>query len=1179
VPLPIATILFGLGAAALKAKRAASSGKDSDGPAGIATEIGGELATVMFAHLATGHVERMQERFAEWIRGNPIPENEHLERALAKSAALADLFCLMEAAPGPIADPEGKTWWRPVQALCPQALLTPPIQGFFAAADEAQIRAAKASCKARLEDLEEHFRATGIDAAQLLKPTPDGDYCARIAGESLAELEKNHGALPQRVHEVFAASWFRYLCLAFQHELKEDQRVYRIFTATRLEAVFERLEDAIHDEGRQTREHIDESIERAIRPVAPFGYALPALGLFVGRDAESESAVNRWLSSGTHALLIWGPAGIGKSKLALSLLWHPEAVRRFGARRYRIRCDSYASADALVAGMGMEWFGIEPSPALPGQVIARLSEGPAAIVVDNLETPFRTDPAATEQWLQRLLGIPELWLAAGIQGHHRPGGVHWGEPHEPARLPLDAARDLFCGITCRPAHRADPRLDSLLRDLDGVPHAIELLAHQAVDDDLGELVQRWREEHTDLLVRAGGATREHSIRVAYEFAIGSRLMNEAAQRLLRVLACLPGGLAEADVPMVTGPMDGVSPRAAESTLKQHALAFAEAGRLRMLSPLRLYVQDRHPAESFETVAARKLFLKLAAEGEKVGASGGGDASLKLMAEYANASWAVSTALEAGDPEAIDAARGMAQFSRLSGVGEAELLERARELAYRRGDRLGEANCVLSLGDIALARSDHAAARQRFEDALPIYREVGARSGEANCIHGLGEIALARSDHAAARQRFEDALPIYREVGARLGRANCIKSLGNIALARSDHAGARQRFEDALPIYHEAGDRLGEANCIKGLGEIALARSDHAAARQRFEDALPIYREVGNRRGEANCIYQLGNIALARSDHAAAHQRFEDALPIYREVGDPQGAANCIQSVGDIALARSDYARARQQFEDALAIYRKVGDRLGEANCIYRLGEIALARSDHGAARQRFEDALAIYGEVGDRLGAANCIYQLGNIALRCGDHAVARQRFEDALPIYSEVGARQGEANCIYQLGNIALARNDHAAARQRFEDALPIYRGVGDRLGEANCIISLGDIALARSDHAAARQRFEDALPIYREVGNRLGEANCIHSLGDIALAGGDAEEACLNFQDALALYGSIPEPYSMGRTLRRLARLEADSARRRELLAKAIECWRGIGFDRLIDDLRREFPGEYPD
>jgi hypothetical protein len=45
----------------------------------------------------------------------------------------------------------------------------------------------------------------------------------------------------------------------------------------------------------------------------------------------------------------------------------------------------------------------------------------------------------------------------------------------------------------------------------------------------------------------------------------------------------------------------------------------------------------------------------------------------------------------------------------------------------------------------------------------LYRRVGDVLGEANCIQRLGDIALARSDHAAARPRYEEALKLYAQI--------------------------------------------------------------------------------------------------------------------------------------------------------------------------------------------------------------------------------------------------------------------------------------------------------------------------------------------------------------------------------------------------------------------------------
>ncbi len=220
--------------------------------------------------------------------------------------------------------------------------------------------------------------------------------------------------------------------------------------------------------------------------------------------------------------------------------------------------------------------------------------------------------------------------------------------------------------------------------------------------------------------------------------------------------------------------------------------------------------------------------------------------------------------------------------------------------------------------------DYETAVSHLEKAIVLYRQVGDVLGEANCIWSLGDIALARSKHGEARERYEAALPLYRQVGSVLGEANCIRSLGDIALARSTYGEARERYEAALALYRQVNSVLGEANCIQRLGDIALERSNQLEARERYEAALPLFRQVGDVLGEANCIQSLGDIALAQLNHGEARQRYEAALPLYRQVGDVLGEANCIQSLGDIARL-SDAEFANNAYQQALGLYEQIAE--------------------------------------------------------------------------------------------------------------------------------------------------------------------------------------------------------------------------------------------------------------
>jgi len=715
-------------------------------------------------------------------------------------------------------------------------------------------------------------------------------------------------------------------------------------------------------------------------PGAPPPAIPPNPIVFVGRREEVERLVATLLASDRHRFALYGPAGMGKSTVAVRALHDPRSIAAFGSRRWFVRLDATSAAEATQQAIATQ-IGVETGASLWERTKAMLSQGPTVLVLDNFETPFISDPTACEDLIQDLASLPSLNVVVTYRGNRPPGAAAlWDASNSVRPLGEADARRLFLNVAGQ-QFAAAPELDLLLRELDGWPLAIDLVARQAAaDSDLKSLWKRWETEKLELARAGKGDRPRDSVAVSLRLSTHGPLIGAEERRLLAVLGFLPAGITHNDLETL---LPGRS-HACAGRVRAAGLAFDEAERLRCLNPIRLHLETAFPLAAADREALLEHFLDLAALGARVGASGGAEAVSRLRPEVQNISTAMTGATAATSAGHLARAqRGYTEFARFTGLGSAAPLESLLPIHQEVGDRLGEANCIRSLGSIALERSDHDTAGKRFQEALPIYREVGDRLGEANCIIDLGNIALERSDNDTAGKHFQEALPIHKEAGDRLGEANCIRSLGTIALGRSDHDTAGKHFQGALPIYREVGDRLGEANCIRSLGSIALERSDHDTAGKRFQEALSIYREVGARLGEANCIQGLGNIALERSDYDTAGRRFQEALSIYQEIGNRLGEANCIRNLGSIALERSDHDTAGKRFQEALPIYREVGDRLGEANSIVCLGDVAQAQGKQEEARTRWRDALAIYQAISEP-------YSIGNTHLRLSRAATGK---------------------------------------------------------------------------------------------------------------------------------------------------------------------------------------------
>ena len=563
---------------------------------------------------------------------------------------------------------------------------------------------------------------------------------------------------------------------------------------------------------------------------------LPGRRPCFGRDDLKKQLTGLLLGSApNHAFVLGGP-GIGKSNLALAALHDGQVSNRFGERRCFVRCDSIATKDALVFEIAAT-LGLPPSPNLEAAVFVELAKAPFALAVDNFETPWLAGTEQAEDLLGRLSDLPALWLIVSIRGENRPPAFGWAALSL-RKLELADARSIFLHIAGEERFAADPLLDTLLGEMDGLPLAIELLAWQAqAEPSLAGLHRRWQQKGTEILRRAGGTTRLDSLAVSLALSIENPRMSQAARHLLSLMGLLPDGIAPGDLEAL---LPGDSDEAAHD-LRRFGLAFGEAGRLRLLAPVREHVKKTCPPEAPGLERTVRFYCELAESlGDEVGRAEGAAASARLSQELGNLDALLEKAIsgEAMD-EGIKAAIALSEFFKFSGLGNTRLLQLALQKAREQNDARQQANCLQSLGDIAFYTSDNSGASARYAEALPLYEQVGDLLGKANCLKRLGDIALRKSDNSGASARYAEALPLYEQVGDLQGKTNCLKRLGDIALEEGRNSDALALWEEALGYYRQIGDRYSAGLAHRRLARLASGeeRQRHVeAARQAWESA-------------------------------------------------------------------------------------------------------------------------------------------------------------------------------------------------------------------------------------------------------------------------------------------------------------------------------------------------------
>ncbi|KAJ7038816.1 P-loop containing nucleoside triphosphate hydrolase protein, partial [Mycena alexandri] len=319
--------------------------------------------------------------------------------------------------------------------------------------------------------------------------------------------------------------------------------------------------------------------------------------IFHGRDAEI-SEVLRAFTHETPRIAVLGAGGMGKTSLVRIILHHTEIAARYGQHRFFVSCDTASTKEDLANIIGAH-LGIDPGRDLTKPVIRSLLEcPPCLLILDNLEAVW--EPAefrkSIEDFLCLLADVQHLALIITMRGAERPANVRWTRPFLQPLQPLsqDAAQKVFLAITDDSERLCIENLDEILHLTGNIPLVIDLISHLVESDGSAAVLLRWKKEATSTV--SEGHDHRSNLDLSISLSLSSPRMRTLpqAQGLLSLLSMLPDGLSDLELRQSELPIQDIL--TCKAVLLRTSLAYTDENqRLKVLVPIRQYMQKQHPA--------------------------------------------------------------------------------------------------------------------------------------------------------------------------------------------------------------------------------------------------------------------------------------------------------------------------------------------------------------------------------------------------------------------------------------------------------------------------------------------------------------------------------------------------------------------------------------------------------
>jgi tetratricopeptide (TPR) repeat protein/DNA-binding CsgD family transcriptional regulator len=291
--------------------------------------------------------------------------------------------------------------------------------------------------------------------------------------------------------------------------------------------------------------------------------------------------------------------------------------------------------------------------------------------------------------------------------------------------------------------------------------------------------------------------------------------------------------------------------------------------------------------------------------------------------------------------------------------------------------------------------------------------------------GLGMLYFQEMQYDKAKQNFDPAFSLSKELSSPLDMADCLFNLAELNLEQSRFSEATRYYTESMDQYKIAGDASGQFWCFTGMGIVQKQMGNLGDAVVCYNKALEVAQKSGLKNEAASCYNNLGNVYRKKGDFSRAMESYEKAITHFKALKNDMMVSDCQNNIGNLYLDNGDPFRALDYYNQSLKIVKAEKD---EYRMIIRYKNLADAYSelkDYENAGQFLDDAMKLAQKSGDKSFLASCYMQLGKLQSLKKEPEVALAYYEKACTLFKTIGSKAEEADAWVEIAQIELLRGN----------------------------------------------------------------------------------------------------------------------------------------------------------